>query len=56
MAQIDIQAQLKTKFAQPLAPTAVRRIVVWNDPSGEFEAHSIHWSKTASTMRVQPMA
>lgn len=37
MAQIDIQAQLKAKFAQPLAPTAVRRIVVWNDPSGEFE-------------------
>lgn len=37
MAQIDIQAQLKAKFAQPLAPDAARRIVVWNDPSGEFE-------------------
>ncbi len=37
MAQIDIQAQLKAKFAQPLTPDAARRIVVWNDPSGEFE-------------------
>lgn len=28
---------MKAKFAQPLPPAAVRRIVVWNDPSGEFE-------------------
>lgn len=37
MARIDVEGQLKAKFAQPLGAAAARRIVVWSDPSGEFE-------------------
>lgn len=37
MAKIDVEGQLKARFAQPLAPAAARRIVIWNDPAGEFE-------------------
>ena len=37
MAKIDVEGQLKARFAQPLAPAAARRIVIWSDPAGEFE-------------------
>ncbi len=37
MAHIDVEGQLKAKFAQSLGAFAARRIVVWNDPAGEFE-------------------
>ena len=36
MAEIDIMQQLKARFSEPLPDCAVRRIVVWNDPEGEF--------------------
>ena len=37
MAENDVMEQLKAQFARPLAPAAARRIVIWNDPAGEFE-------------------
>lgn len=37
MAENDVMGQLKAQFARPLAPAAARRIVIWNDPAGEFE-------------------
>lgn len=33
----DVIEQLKLRFAQPLAPCAARRVLIWHDPDGEFE-------------------
>lgn len=37
MVERDVVEQLKLRFAQPLAPCAARRVVIWHDPDGEFE-------------------
>lgn len=36
MADIDIQGQLRERFAAPLAHYKRRRVVIWHDPDGEF--------------------
>ena len=37
MNQLDINEQLKMRFARPLGDFDARRVVVWHDPDGEFE-------------------
>ena len=37
MNQLDINEQLKLRFARPLGDFDARRVVVWHDPDGEFE-------------------
>ena len=37
MNQLDINEQLKLRFARPLSDFDARRVVVWHDPDGEFE-------------------
>ncbi|HIT45387.1 MAG TPA: hypothetical protein IAC28_04750, partial [Candidatus Aphodovivens excrementavium] len=36
MSQINVVKQLRGLFEQPLPSSAVRRIVIWHDPAGEF--------------------
>lgn len=36
MPKVDVTKQLKDRFEQPLSSSAVRRIVIWHDPAGEF--------------------
>lgn len=36
MPKVDVTKQLKDRFEQPLPSSAVRRIVIWHDPAGEF--------------------
>ena len=37
MNRLDINEQLKLRFARPLGDLDARRVVVWHDPDGEFE-------------------
>lgn len=37
MAELDVRERFLGRFAEPLSGAARRRIVIWHDPSGEFE-------------------